>query len=104
MDDPERSIKGVFEEIAHEFNNELLSVVIPAKASDVEGIINGDMDANELSQIRIKRDGKWCKKVYRTVLAEKKSCSISGTRGQVGDRVTVLCLKSGRMKRKISMM
>ena len=90
MDDPERSIKGAFEEIAHEFNNELLSVVIPAKASDVEGIINGDMDANELSRIRIKRDGKWCEKVYRTVLAEYKAMLhkwYKGTGGGSGNSV-----------------
>ena len=89
LDDPERSIKGIFESISLEFNNENITIELPSKAEDIEGIENETLDPNDATRIRIKRDGKWCNKVYRKVLTEYKAMLYKwykGTGGGSGDK------------------
>ena len=63
-------MKGIFKKIALEFNNEAIIICLPTKAEDIKSIEEEDLDANDNTRIRIKRDGKWCEKVYCTVLVE----------------------------------
>ena len=84
LDDPEKSIKGIFEQIAHEFNNENIVVELPAKAEDIEQINDEDLDANDPARVRINRDGRWCEKVYRTVLTEYKAMLYKWYKGTGG--------------------
>ena len=70
---PKRSIKSIFEEISHEFNNEDIKIELPQKSYDTNGIDDDELDPNDETRIRIKRDGKWCEKVYKTVLTEYKA-------------------------------
>ena len=89
LDDPERSIKGIFESMSLEFNNENIIIELPSKVEDIEGIENETHDPNDATRIRIKRDGKWCHKVYRTVLTEYKAMLYKwykGTGGGSGDK------------------
>ena len=46
MDDYEKSVKGIFEEISHEFNNENVVIKLPAKADNIEGVDKEDLDTN----------------------------------------------------------
>ena len=82
-------MKGIFKAISHEFNNENIIIELPSKAEDIEGIENESLDPNDATRIRIKRDGKWCDKVYRTVLTEYKAMLYKwykGTGGGLGDK------------------
>ena len=89
LDDPENSLKGIFASISYEFNNENIVIELPTKAADIDGIENEVMDPNDATRIRIKRDGKWCDKVYRTVLTEYKAMLYKwykGTGGGSGEK------------------
>ena len=89
LDDPEQSMKGIFEAISYEFNNENIIIELPSKAEDIEGIENESLDPNNATRIRIKRDCKWYNKVYRTVLTEYKAMLYKwykGTGGGSGDK------------------
>ena len=45
---------------------------MPPKASDLDEWEIDELDANDSSRIRIERDGKWCEKIFKTVLTEYK--------------------------------
>ena len=56
LDDPQYSLKQIFQTVAFSFNNEKLHIEIPNEAYDVDGIMN--INANDLSRIKITRDCK----------------------------------------------
>ena len=66
-------MKGIFEEIAFELNNEKDIIYLPSKAEDINGIKREDLDANDDTRILLLRDGKWCDEMYRTMLVEYKA-------------------------------
>ena len=73
--------------MSYEFNNKLNDIQLPVKSEDIEGISDGDLDPNDITRIRIEWDGKWCEKVYRTVLVEYKAMLhkwYKGTGGRSG--------------------
>ena len=56
LDDPQYSLKQIFQTVAFLFNNEKLNIEIPNEAYDVDGIMN--INANDLSRIKITCDCK----------------------------------------------
>ena len=57
----------------HEFIGKDLIVELPTWASNIDGIENDGLNLNDQNQIRIKRDRKWCEKVYKMILTEYKA-------------------------------
>ena len=72
LDDPSLQLKGLFQLIALDFNNGNLKISLPPKASDLDEWEIDELDANDSSRIRIEHCGKWCEKIFKTVLTEYK--------------------------------
>ena len=54
LNDPLLSLKAIFQIFALDFNNSELKMELPPEASDING--SHDLDPNDASQLRIKRD------------------------------------------------
>ena len=57
LEDPDLLLKGLFELLAMDFNNEMTIVQLPSKSSDLNENELDNLDPNDASRIRIKRDG-----------------------------------------------
>ena len=59
---PEFSLKQIYQSLAFLFNNESIQIVQPSEAFDLDKIDN--VDPNDPSRIRIRRDWMWVKHMY----------------------------------------
>ena len=73
LEDPNLVLKGLFELLALEFNNNEIVIPLPEKSCDLNNDELIGLDPNDGTRMRISRDGKWVEKLYRTVLVEYKA-------------------------------
>ena len=59
LEDPDLILKGLFQLLAIDFNNENIKVDLPSKSTDLNSYELDHLDPNDESRIRIKRDGKY---------------------------------------------
>ena len=59
LEDPDLILKGLFQLLAIDFNNENIKVDLPSKSTDLNSDELDHLDPNDESRIRIKRDGKY---------------------------------------------
>ena len=64
IDDPEFSLKQIYQTLAFSFNNESIQIVLPSESYDLDKIY--DIDPNDASRILIRRDWMWVKHLYDT--------------------------------------
>ena len=64
IDDPEFSLKQIYQSLAFTFNNESIKIVMPSESFDLDKI--SEIDPNDVTRIRIRRDWMWVKHVYDT--------------------------------------
>ena len=57
LEDPDLLLKGLFQLLAMDYNNENVRVHLPLKASDITDAEIDYLDANDETRIRIQRDG-----------------------------------------------
>jgi len=62
LDDPEFLLKQIYQKLVYSFNNELVQIALPHESLDLEKIEN--INPNDYSRIRIRRDWMWVKHVY----------------------------------------
>ena len=59
LEDPDLLLKGLFQLLAMDYNNENVRVHLPLKASDINDAEIDYLDANDETRIRIQRDGNY---------------------------------------------
>ena len=57
LEDPELTLKGIFQLLALDFNNGDIWVTLPPKSTDHDKDDLEELDANDPKRMRIKRDG-----------------------------------------------
>ena len=66
LEDQTLTLRGIFELLALQFNNEQIVVSYPEISSDVDGMSN--LNANDPLRIRIKRDGEFKCMYYKYMI------------------------------------
>ena len=59
LEDPDLRLKGLYQLIAIDFNNDKIMIELPSKSSDIKVDELDDLDPNIETRIRIKRDGNY---------------------------------------------
>ena len=59
LEDPDLRLKGLYQLLAIDFNNDKIMIELPSKVLDANVEELDDLDPNDETRIRIKRDGNY---------------------------------------------
>lgn len=82
LDDPEFSLKQIYQKLVYSSDNELVQIVFPPKSLDLDKI--EEINPNDYSLIRIRRDWMWVKHVYESINVNYKAVLKSWFKGTGG--------------------